>query len=64
MVRKEGNFPYNISKFEKEAEKLFPNENIIVGAMDGADEELIQSFLNDVLEYEKAERNLNDRKNR
>ena len=64
MVKKEGNFPYNISKFEKEAEKLFPNENIIVGAMDGADEELIQNFLNDVLEYEKAERNLNDRKSR
>ena len=64
MVRKEGNFPYDISKFEKEAEKLFPNENIIVGAMDGADEELIQSFLNDVLEYEKAERNLNDRKSK
>lgn len=64
MVRKEGNFPYDISKFEKEAERLFTNENIIVGAMDGADEELIQSFLNDVLEYEKAERNLNDRKSR
>ena len=58
MVRKEGNFLYDISKFEKEAERLFTNENIIVGAMDGADEELIQSFLNDVLEYEKAERNL------
>ena len=64
MVRKEGNFPYDISKFEKEAERLFTNENIIVGAMDGADKELIQSFLNDVLEYEKAERNLNDRKSR
>ena len=44
MVRKEGNFPYNISKFEKETERLFPNENIIVGAMEGADEELIQNF--------------------
>jgi hypothetical protein len=64
MVRKEENFPYDISKFKKEAERLFPNENIIVGAMDGADEELIQNFLNDVLEYEKAERNLNNRKNR
>ena len=64
MVRKEGNFPYDISKFEKEAERLFPNENIIVGAIDEADEELIQSFLNNVLEYEKAERNLNERKNR
>lgn len=62
MVIKEGNFPYDISKFEKEAERLFPNESILVGAMDGADEELIQNFLNDVLEYEKAERNLNDRK--
>ena len=58
MVRKEGNFPYDISKFEKEAERLFPNQNIIVGAMDGADEELIQSFFDDVLQYEKAERNL------
>lgn len=62
MVIKEGKFPYDISKFEKEAERLFPNENIIVGAMEGADEELIQNFLNDVLKYEKAERNLNDRK--
>lgn len=64
MVKKEGNFPYDISKFEKEAERLFPNENIIVGAMDGADEELIQSFLDDVLKYEIAERNSNDRKNK
>ena len=64
MVIKEENFQYDISKFEKEAERLFPNQNIIVGAMEGADEELIQNFLNDVLEYEKAERNLNDRKNR
>lgn len=45
MVIKEGNFPYDISKFEKEAEILFPNEKIIVGAIDEADEELIQSFL-------------------
>lgn len=64
MVIKEGNFPYDISKFEKEAERLFPNENIIVGAIDEADEELIQSFFDDVLEYEIAERNLYDRKNR
>ena len=64
MVIKEGNFPYDISKFEKEAERLFPNENIIVGAIDEADQELIQSFFDDVLEYEKAERNLNNRKNR
>lgn len=62
MVIKEGKFPYDISKFEKEAERLFPNEKIIVGAIDEADEELIQSFFDDVLEYEKAERNLNDRK--
>ena len=62
MVIKEENFLYDISKFEKEAERLFPNENIIVGAIDEADEQLIQNFLNDVLEYEKAERNLNDRK--
>ena len=64
MVIKEGNFPYDISKFEKEAERLFPNEKIIVGAIDEAYEELIQSFFDDVLEYEKAERNLNNRKNR
>ena len=64
MVIKEGNFPYDISKFEKEAEILFPNEKIIVGAIDEADEELIQIFFDDVLEYEKAERNLNNRKNR
>lgn len=64
MVIKEGNFPYDISKFEKEAERLFPNEKIIVGAIDEADEELIQSFFDDVLKYEIAERNLNNRKNR
>lgn len=57
MVKKEGKYPYDISKFEKEAERLFPNENIIVGAMDEVDEELIQNFLNDVLEYEIADRN-------
>ena len=57
MIRKIGYFPYDISKFEKEAERLFPNENIIVGAMDEADEELIQYFFEDVLEYE-----INDRK--
>lgn len=57
MIRKIVYFPYDISKFEKEAERLFPNENIIVGAMDEADEELIQNFFEDVLEYE-----INDRK--
>lgn len=57
MVRKVGNFPYNISKFEKDAEKLFPNEDIIVGAMDGANEEIIQNFLDNVLKYEIAEKN-------
>lgn len=57
MIRKIGHIPYDISKFEKEAERLFPNENIIVGAMDEADEELIQNFFEDVLEYE-----INDRK--
>jgi len=61
MVRKVGNFPYNISRFEKEAEKLFPNEDIIVGAMDGANEEIIQNFLDDVLKYEMAEKNSNNR---
>lgn len=60
MVRKEGNFPYDISKFEKEA-RLFPNENIIVGAMDGANEEIIQNFLDDVLKYEIDEKNSNNR---
>ena len=62
MVRKEGKFSYDISKFEKETERLFPNENIIVGAIDGADEKLIQNFLNNVLEYEKTEKKINKRK--
>lgn len=44
MITKIGNFPYDISKFEKEAERLFPNEKIIVGAMDETNEELIQNF--------------------
>lgn len=57
MIRKIGNFPYDISKFEKKAEELFHDKNIIVGAMDGADEELIQNFLEDVLEYEINHRN-------
>lgn len=61
MVRKVGNFPYNISKFEKDTEKLFPNEDIIVGAMEGANEEIIQNFLDDVLKYEIAEKNLNNK---
>lgn len=59
MIRKIGYFPYDISKFEKEAERLFQNENIIVGAMDEADEELIQNFFEDVLEYEINDRNSN-----
>ena len=59
MIRKVGNFPYNISKFEKEVEKLFPNEDIVVGAMDEADEEIIQQFFEDVLKYEINDRNLN-----
>lgn len=54
MVIKEGKFSYDISKFEKEAERLFPNENIIVGAIDGVDEKIIQNFLEEVLEYEIA----------
>lgn len=41
MIKKEGKFPYHISKFEKEAERLFQNENIIVEAMDGANKEII-----------------------
>ena len=60
MIRKIGRFPYDISKFEKEAEKLFHDEVIIVGAMDGVNEELIQNFLEDVLKYEIAERNSKD----
>ncbi|MFR1441547.1 MAG: hypothetical protein ACLURX_02165 [Clostridia bacterium] len=60
MIRKIGRFPYDISKFEKEAEKLFHDEDIIVGAMDGVNEELIQNFLEDVLKYEIAERNSKD----
>lgn len=61
MIRKVGNFPYNISKFEKETEKLFPNEDIIVGAMDRVNEEIIQNFLDDVLKYEIDEKNSNNR---
>ena len=60
MIRKIGRFPYDISKFEKEAEKLFHDEDIIVGAMDGVNEEFIQNFLEDVLKYEIAERNSKD----
>lgn len=60
MIRKIGRFPYDISKFEKEAEKLFHDEDIIVGAMDGVNEEIIQNFLEDVLKYEIAERNSKD----
>ena len=60
MIRKIGNFPYDISKFEKEAEKLFHDEDIIVGAMDEVNEELIQNFLEDVLKYEIDERNSKD----
>lgn len=60
MIRKIGRFPYDISKFEKETEKLFHDEDIIVGAMDGVNEELIQNFLEDVLKYEIAERNSKD----
>ena len=60
MIRKIGRFPYDISKFEKEAEKLFHDEDIIVGARDGVNEELIQNFLEDVLKYEIAERNSKD----
>lgn len=59
MIRKIGNFPYDISKFEKEAKKLFGDEDIIVGAIDGVDEAIIQKFLDDVLDYEINARNLN-----
>ena len=62
MIRKIGNFPYDISKFEKEAKKLFGDEDIIVGAIDGADEAIIQKFLDDVLDYEINDRKL-DKKN-
>lgn len=62
MIRKIGNFPYDISKFEKESKELFDDEDIIVGAMDGADEGIIQKFLDDVLDYEINDRNL-DKKN-
>lgn len=62
MIRKIGNFPYDISKFEKEAKKLFGDEDIIVGAIDGADEAIIQKFLDDVLDYEINARKL-DKKN-
>lgn len=62
MIRKIGNFPYDISKFEKEAKELFGDEDIIVGAIDGADEVIIQKFLDDVLDYEINARKL-DKKN-
>ncbi len=54
MVKKEGKFPYDISEFEKKAEKYFPNENIMVGAMEGVDEEIVQAFLSNVMDYEIA----------
>lgn len=59
MIRKIGNFPYDISKFKKEAEELFEDEDIIVGAMEGSNEDLIQKFFDDVLNYEINDRNLN-----
>ena len=62
MVRKIGNFPYDISKFEKETEKLFPNEDIVVGAMNEADEGIIQQFFENVLKYEINDRKLNKKK--
>ncbi len=62
MIRKIGNFPYDISKFEKESKELFDDEDIIVGAMDGVDEKIIQKFFDDVLNYEIKDRNL-DKKN-
>ena len=58
MIRKIGNFPYNISKFEKETEKLFPNEDVLIGAIDEADEGIIQQFFENILEYEINNRNL------
>ncbi len=62
MIKRIGNFPYDISKFEKEAKELFDDEDIIVGAMDGVDEKIIQKFFDDVLNYEIKDRNL-DKKN-
>ena len=62
MIRKIGNFPYDISKFEKEAKELFGDEDIIVGAIDWADEVIIQKFLDDVLDYEINARK-SDKKN-
>lgn len=62
MIKKIGNFPYDISKFEKEVKELFDDEDIIVGAIEGADEAIIQKFFDDVLDYEINDRNL-DKKN-
>lgn len=62
MVKKEGNFPYNISDFEKKADKYFPNEDIVVGAMDGVDEEIIQAFFSNVMDYEMAHIDEHERK--
>ncbi len=53
MVKKDGKFSYDISKFEKEINKIYKDEEIIVGAMEGVDEKLIQAFFDNVLEYEK-----------
>ena len=61
MVIKQGNFPYDISDFTKKADKLFPNEDIVVGVVDESlcSEEIMQQFLNNVLEYEIADKKIN-----
>ncbi len=52
MVIKQGKMPYDISEFEKKAEKYFSNSEIYVGAKDGVDDRTIQSFLENVINYE------------
>ena len=40
---------------------VFDDEDIIVGAIDGADEAIIQKFFDDVLAYEINDRNLDNK---
>ncbi len=61
MVIKQGKMPYDISEFEKKAEKYFPNSEIYVGAKDGVDERIIQSFLENVINYELEQAKLKEK---
>ena len=63
MVIKQGKMPYDISEFEKKAEKYFPNSEIYVGAKEGVDERIIQSFLDNVINYELEQAKLKEKQN-